>query len=376
METPKKKIIKTSKKVEPVVVPVVVPEVIQDAQKETPKEKPKAVKRVKKTENKVIQKEEEVETPVETPVEKPVEIESNNLNAHESLQSLMENMNPFNQEMFEKKMQEMEKKMNDDFNKLMEEDELNRQNKLKKKEIETKTIDETNVTSTIEEIVRELFQSKEKDEFNSLTPEKRMLLETLFLNYKKQQEKKEFSSASTQEKSEKIKMLEEKGNFFDIRLLEPHDYYKGFLELLTEIDHVDPIDIIQFTSYVVNIPSNHRQIWVVEDMRYNVIVGTVTLIIENNLFNKMSKYCRIEDLVVHEGLRKYGLGRTLVNHVLKIAREINCYKVTLNTGEKHTRFYENCGFQKEKMEMTIKVTPTSVFRLEHDLLNDPDPFDT
>ncbi len=177
-------------------------------------------------------------------------------------------------------------------------------------------------------------------------------------------------------KDERIKMLEERGDFLDLRLIEPHDYYKGFLELLTELDNVDPIDIIQFTTYVINLHKNYKQIWVVEDKRYNVIVGTVTLVLETNLFNKMGKYCRVEDLIVHHGIRKYGLGRTLVNHIFKIAREISCYKVVMNCKDNLVHFCENCGFEKDRIEMSINVTPTTVFRLEHDLLNHPDPFDT
>jgi len=176
-------------------------------------------------------------------------------------------------------------------------------------------------------------------------------------------------------KSQKIKTLEERGDFLDLRLIEPHDYYKGFLELLTEIGPVEPIDIIQFTTYVVNLHNNYKQIWVVEDKRYDIIIGSITLILENNLFNKMGKYCRIEDLVVHDGIRKCGLGRTLVNHILKIAREISCFRVVLNCNEKNINFYENCGFKHDKVEMTIDITPTSIFRLERDIMNEPNPFD-
>lgn len=219
------------------------------------------------------------------------------------------------------------------------------------------------MNETLSEIMKQMNNDTKDDKNTILSSSKNVVNET---NQKTDEETK----------SQKIKKLEEQGDFLDLRLIEPHDYYKGFLELLTEIGPVEPIDIIQFTTYVVNLHNNYKQIWVVEDKRYNIIIGSITLTLENNLFNKMGKYCRIEDLVVHDGIRKCGLGRTLVNHILKIAREISCFRVILNCNEKNINFYENCGFQNDKVEMTIDITPTSIFRLERDIMNEPNPFDS
>jgi glucosamine-phosphate N-acetyltransferase len=219
------------------------------------------------------------------------------------------------------------------------------------------------MNETLSEIMKQM-NNDTKDDKNTILSSKNFVNDT-----------NEKTNEDEETKSQKIKTLEERGDFLDLRLIEPHDYYKGFLELLTEIGPVEPIDIIQFTTYVVNLHNNYKQIWVVEDKRYNIIIGSITLILENNLFNKMGKYCRIEDLVVHDGIRKCGLGRTLVNHILKIAREINCFRVILNCNEKNINFYENCGFQHDKVEMTIDITPTTIFRLERDIMNEPNPFD-
>lgn len=247
-------------------------------------------------------------------------------------------------------------------------------------------MDEKMMNDTLNEIIKQMNEMDNKYIFPSVSSTSTIKNATLDISNGKHYSSASFIEDEIQEsdmkekkdgvKDERIKMLEERGDFLDLRLIEPHDYYKGFLELLTELDNVDPIDIIQFTTYVINLHKNYKQIWVVEDKRYNVIVGTVTLVLETNLFNKMSKYCRVEDLIVHHGIRKYGLGRTLVNHIFKIAREISCYKVVMNCKDNLVHFCENCGFEKDRIEMSINVTPTTVFRLEHDLLNHPDPFDT
>lgn len=303
-----------------------------------------------------------------------------------SIYEIMKDVDPSNKELFEKKMEEIEKSLFDTFS------DIPKKTNFKKNEIidiasddetsEDNNFNNSNNTSSqnmninnsfIQDTLNDFVSQMFKFNKNNQPQENKSSSARQF--FKDDKNATNVKIPSTQEKSEKIKMMEENGDFLDLRLVEPQDYYKGFLELLTQLDHIDPIDIIQFTSYIVNLYVGHKQIWVVEDKRYNVVVGTVTFVIENNLFNNMSKYGRVEDLVVHEGIRKYGLGRTLVNHVLKIAREINCYKVTLNSNEKNEKFYENCGFKKNKIEMMIGVTPTSVFRLEHDLLNEPDPFE-
>ena len=393
---PKKRIIKRSKNVENNIVSQEEIKSVDDVKNidKTEKSEKKTVKKTEKTEKKTVKKiKTSKENAQEIKNDKKVEIHENvdkkiDDEKEFDMKDLLKGMTDSEKEFYEKKMIEMEKSVSEGFtnmNKSKNKDYANEIIDVSEEYNDEQDNDEDNVENqlgnidfannpfiknNLNEFLKQMFLLSKMNKKAS-SPEKKVLPENIFLQKDLHKE-----DPQTQEKTERIRMLEERGDFLDLRVIEPHDYYKGFLELLTQLHDIEPIDIIQFTSYIVNLHTNYKQIWVVEDKRYNVIVGTVTLILEYDLFSKMSKYCRIKDLVVHEGIRKYGLGRTLVNHILKIAREINCFSVVLNSDDKNIKFYENCGFQKGKTEMTIGVTPTSVFRLEHDLLNDPDPFES
>ena len=64
----------------------------------------------------------------------------------------------------------------------------------------------------------------------------------------------------------------------------------------------------------------------------------------------LSKDCRpfavVENVVVHESVRRKGIGTQLVCHAMDQAEKWHCYKVVLETGTKNEgklRFYEQCG---------------------------------
>lgn len=62
----------------------------------------------------------------------------------------------------------------------------------------------------------------------------------------------------------------------------------------------------------------------------------------------------IDDLCVDEKYRGQNVGRTVYEHVLKYAKEIGCYNVTLNVwtcNEGAMKFYEKCGMKAQKIGM-------------------------
>ncbi len=81
------------------------------------------------------------------------------------------------------------------------------------------------------------------------------------------------------------------------------------------------------------------------------IVGTVTLVIVPNLTHQARPWAQIENMVTDESLRSTGAGRRLMEECLRLAREANCYKVQLQSGnQRRSRendahgFYEHLGF--------------------------------
>lgn len=62
----------------------------------------------------------------------------------------------------------------------------------------------------------------------------------------------------------------------------------------------------------------------------------------------------IDDLCVDEKSRGMHVGKSLYEYVLKFAKEIGCYNVTLNVwacNESAMKFYEKCGLQVQKIGM-------------------------
>lgn len=64
----------------------------------------------------------------------------------------------------------------------------------------------------------------------------------------------------------------------------------------------------------------------------------------------------IDDLCVDETVRGQGIGRALYAAVLQLARELECYNVTLNVwsaNESAVRFYESLGLRAQKIGMEV-----------------------
>ena len=58
----------------------------------------------------------------------------------------------------------------------------------------------------------------------------------------------------------------------------------------------------------------------------------------------------IENVITDEAYRRKGIGRVVMENAIKYAKELNCYKILLQSGSKRTdahRFYESLGFDGE-----------------------------
>lgn len=78
------------------------------------------------------------------------------------------------------------------------------------------------------------------------------------------------------------------------------------------------------------------------------VMGTVDLLIVENLTHHCEPWAIIENVVVAERARRRGVGRALMSHAMELARSAGCYKVQLlsgmNRGPAHD-FYEELGFE-------------------------------
>jgi GNAT superfamily N-acetyltransferase len=78
------------------------------------------------------------------------------------------------------------------------------------------------------------------------------------------------------------------------------------------------------------------------------VSGTLFMAILPGMAHGTSPFGVVEYMVVDEKARRKGIGRALMEHCMKLAREAGCYKVMLtsdNRREAAHKFYESIGFQ-------------------------------
>jgi glucosamine-phosphate N-acetyltransferase len=71
------------------------------------------------------------------------------------------------------------------------------------------------------------------------------------------------------------------------------------------------------------------------------VVGYGSLVVETKI--RGGKMGHIEDIVTHPEYRGKNIGRTIVLELVNIAKNQNCYKVSLQCKEHNVLFYEKCN---------------------------------
>ena len=81
------------------------------------------------------------------------------------------------------------------------------------------------------------------------------------------------------------------------------------------------------------------------------VVSTCFLAIIPNLCHGGQSICLVENVVTDAAHRRHGLGRQVLEEVVRIAREKGCYKVMLQSAAYRKgahRFYEEFGFDGQR----------------------------
>jgi glucosamine-phosphate N-acetyltransferase len=118
------------------------------------------------------------------------------------------------------------------------------------------------------------------------------------------------------------------------------DYYNGYLDIMYEFSNYKKnVSYVDFQNYIDN---EHVKILVIYDNNKRII-GAGTIFKLDKLHNK--PVAQIEDVIITEEYRKYGLGKRLIEKLVEIGLEnFKCYKVILNCLDKNIGFYEKCDF--------------------------------
>lgn len=146
--------------------------------------------------------------------------------------------------------------------------------------------------------------------------------------------------------------FEKNNKMFKIEHLSSEHYNSNYFHLLKQLTAIDPEKITKtaFDEFINHLSNNHI-VKIIKDEESKKIVGTITILIENKVIHNFGKVGHIEDVVVDESMRGFGLGKKLI----EIAKEecSECYKIILDCSDENVKFYEKCGFELKGNEMAL-----------------------
>ena|SRR3990167_2313120 len=139
-----------------------------------------------------------------------------------------------------------------------------------------------------------------------------------------------------------------------IRQLTREDLNKPeFYELLSELSVAPKPDEFYLDNFFESLYDRRKTILVLEED--GVIVSTGSLFLEHKLIRNLGRVAHIEDIVTKHEYRNKGYGTLLINELVKIAKECDCYKVILDAAHHNTKFYEDCGFRQHEVCMRLDL---------------------
>ena len=145
-------------------------------------------------------------------------------------------------------------------------------------------------------------------------------------------------------------MVKARGRDFSIRHIDDSDITSDYIKLLGQLTEIDNLDKTQTFEFLRSLGKNHA-IFVIEDYETNKIVATGTILIERKLIHNNGKVGHIEDIVVDEKCRGFGLGKIIIDHLSEFAKNAGCYKCILDCSSENMKFYEKCGYIKKGVQM-------------------------
>ena len=132
------------------------------------------------------------------------------------------------------------------------------------------------------------------------------------------------------------------------RRVERKDLDKVFplLQQLTKIDYSSRDKSECWNSFISNTSSNS-----IVGIYDNEIVAYGAVIIESKIRGESAGH--IEDIVVDNKVRGKNIGVKLIEELVKIAKEKNCYRVTLCCVEPLVNFYNKNNFKTNGVAMKV-----------------------
>ena len=145
---------------------------------------------------------------------------------------------------------------------------------------------------------------------------------------------------------------------FLVRPLRHDDHLKGYAAVLAQLTTVGDLDETRFAGRFRAMQETNRRLGtyyciVVEHVPSRRLVGCATLLVEQKFIRETALCGHVEDVVTDKSVRGKGVGRLLTEALLRLAKEVGCYKVILDCDEKNVAFYERCGMTAKERQMVI-----------------------
>jgi predicted GNAT family N-acyltransferase len=132
------------------------------------------------------------------------------------------------------------------------------------------------------------------------------------------------------------------------RKVERKDLGEVFLLLqqLTEIDYSNRDEEDCWDKFNSNTSSNS-----IVGLYKDEVIAYGSLVIENKIRGEAAGH--IEDIVVDNKVRGNNVGVMLIDELIKIGKEKECYRITLFCKEHLIKFYNKNGFEVNSMAMKL-----------------------
>jgi glucosamine-phosphate N-acetyltransferase len=135
-----------------------------------------------------------------------------------------------------------------------------------------------------------------------------------------------------------------------IRKLQKKDLYNGFLlslDALRKSSHLKPKKANTIFDKISKNPDYIIYVAISDEK----VIGATPLWIEQKFIHDGGKVGHIEDVVVRKEYQGKGVGKKIVNELLKYAEKKGCYKTILDCSDDLIPFYKNLGFKRHSNSM-------------------------
>ena len=135
-------------------------------------------------------------------------------------------------------------------------------------------------------------------------------------------------------------------------------YFNKIFSILSQLTSSPTLEYRDFINIISNLDKNHDIfVYKIEDQP----VALITLFIEQKLIHGGKSVGHIEDLVVDKQFRNKKIGKQLLDYIIRICSNYNCYKVLLDCNDSMSSdftiedYYIKQGFIRNGLSMRYNI---------------------